>query len=50
VALRLEFARIDRDRPVCWDQYFGSWVPQSELAPYRIGQYEQELLEAMVSA
>jgi hypothetical protein len=50
VALRLEFARIDRDRPVCWDQYFGSWIPQSELAPYRIGQYEQELLEAMVSA
>ena len=50
VALRLEFARIDRDRPVCWEQYFGSWVPRSELAPYQIGRYEQELLEAMVSA
>jgi hypothetical protein len=50
VALRLEFARIDRDRPVCWDQYFENWIPRSELAPYRIGPYEQELLEAMASA
>lgn len=49
VALRLEFARIDRDRPLCWDQYFGKWAPQSDLAPYRIGRYEQDLLEALVS-
>ncbi len=50
VALRLEFARIDRDRPVCWEQYFGNWIPRSDLAPYAIGRYEQELLDAMVTA
>lgn len=50
VALRLEFARIDRDRPVCWDAYFGNWIPRGELAPYAIGRYELELLDAVVSA
>lgn len=50
VALRLEFARIDREKPVCWDQYFGNWSARSELAPYRIGRYEQDLLEALICA
>lgn len=31
VALCLDFARIDRERPKCWNDFFGSPLPKSKL-------------------
>ncbi len=31
VACCLDFARIDRDRPKCWSEFFGSPLPQAKL-------------------
>ena len=31
VACCLDFARIDRERPNCWNDFFGSPLPQSKL-------------------
>jgi len=45
VALRLEFARIDRERPACYDAYFGEWIDRQELKPYIIGPEELALLK-----
>jgi hypothetical protein len=47
IALRLEFARIDRERPACWGEYFSTWIPREELRPYTIGQYELAMLRAL---
>lgn len=33
VACCLDFSRIDRDRPACYEMYFGSQIPRSELLP-----------------
>jgi hypothetical protein len=50
VALRLEFARIDRDRPACWDEYFGEWIARQELRPYTISDEEMQFLRTIVTA
>jgi hypothetical protein len=50
VALRLEFARIDRDRPACYDQYFAEWIEREQLRPYAVGRYEMELLGGVATA
>ncbi|HEY2893450.1 MAG TPA: long-chain N-acyl amino acid synthase [Pirellulales bacterium] len=50
VALRLEFARIDRERPACYDQYFGEWVERDVLRPYTIGRIELAFLTRLSEA
>ncbi len=40
----LDFARIDRDRPACYDQYFGTPLPSDELAYRPMTREEQETL------
>lgn len=49
VALRLEFARIDRDRPACWDEYFATWIAREELRPYDISEEEMHFLKCVIS-
>ena len=44
VALHLDFEHIDRERPECWDEFFGVWLTRKELLPYVIGREEREEL------
>ena len=50
VALRLEFARIDKERPACWDEYFSQWIAREELRPYTICRHEMEFLAGVTTA
>jgi hypothetical protein len=50
VALRLEFARIDRDRPACYDEFFGKWMEREELRPYTISHEEMVFLSGLTTA
>jgi hypothetical protein len=50
VALRLEFARIDRDRPACYDEYFAQWIAREELRPYTICRHEMAFLSGVTTA
>jgi hypothetical protein len=50
IALRLEFARIDRDRPACWDDYFSQWMEREELRPYTVSDEEMTFLQSLVTA
>ncbi|HEY2893451.1 MAG TPA: hypothetical protein VGJ16_04540, partial [Pirellulales bacterium] len=50
VALRLEFDRIDRDRPACWEEYFGHWFAREALRPYTVCPEEMSFLSSMVTA
>jgi hypothetical protein len=40
VACCLDFERIDRDRPKCWYDFFGTPLPESHLEPFPIEEDE----------
>ena len=42
VACRLDFAHIDRCRPDCYDRYFGTLIPPSELVNSPMSHLERE--------
>jgi hypothetical protein len=48
VALCLDFARIDRDRPECYNSFFGEWLPDEELLPHPMDESERDYFRAMV--
>lgn len=50
VALRLQFARIDRERPACYDEYFAQWLDRELLRPYTISRQELEFLAGLTTA
>lgn len=50
VALQLQFARIDRERPSCYDEYFGQWLDRELLRPYTISREELEFLSGLTTA
>jgi hypothetical protein len=50
VALRLEFARIDRERPACYDEYFAEWLDRELLRPYTISREELDFLSGLTTA
>jgi hypothetical protein len=50
VALQLQFARIDRERPACYDEYFAQWLDRELLRPYTISREELEFLSGLTTA
>ena len=42
VAYCLDFARIDRERPACYDQFFGTPLPRHQLKPQLMSEVERE--------
>lgn len=50
VALQLQFARIDRERPACYDEYFAQWLDRELLRPYTISREEMAFLSGLTTA
>jgi len=50
VALRLEFAHVDRDRPACYDEYFSQWIERQQLRRYTICRHEMAFLSGVTTA
>ena len=48
VALRLDFARIDRERPESYDTFFGRPFPDEQLQPQPISQAQRDYFGPMV--
>ena len=46
VACCLDFERIDRDRPKCYDNYFGTAIPQLQLQPCPMPPFEADFFTA----
>lgn len=40
----LDFARIDRERPACYNEFFGTWLPASELHCDRMSPAELDAI------
>jgi hypothetical protein len=49
VALCLDFAAIDRNRPKCWTMYFGSRLPDEELRPIPMSADERDYFGPIAS-
>ncbi|MBM4005484.1 MAG: long-chain N-acyl amino acid synthase [Planctomycetes bacterium] len=49
-ALKLDFEFVDRERPECWNDFFGEWLSREGLEPYTIGASERELLTAIAGS
>jgi hypothetical protein len=50
VALFLDFARVDRERPPNYDTFFGDWLPDELLEPRPIAPADREYFRHMVDA
>jgi hypothetical protein len=48
LALWLEFDRVDREPPACYDFFFGDQVPFDDLQPQRIPRADREYFGTMV--
>ena len=49
VGLNLDFKRIDRERPACWQSYFGVPLPSDELLPAKIPTAEKQALRSIAA-
>lgn len=49
VACCLDFARIDRDRPACYDKFFGTPIPREELLPRVLSNSERQFFASLAS-
>jgi hypothetical protein len=47
VACCLDFARIDRYRPACWERFFGTPLPAADLAPQPMSDEELDYFGPM---
>jgi hypothetical protein len=50
VALQLQFERVDRERPACYDEYFAQWLDRELLRPYTICPEELAFLSGLTTA
>lgn len=48
LALSLNFARVDRDRPASFETFFGQWLPAEQLEPRPITRAEIDVFRPMV--
>lgn len=48
VALSLNFARVDRERPDSFETFFGQWLPEEHLEPQPIRMEQREFFSPMV--
>ncbi|MBN1588477.1 MAG: long-chain N-acyl amino acid synthase [Pirellulales bacterium] len=50
VALSLNFARVDRERPRSWDTFFGQPIPHAQLKPQPIPQSQCDYFRNMLDS